>query len=85
MKELFKKYEIATETANEIDAAWETDPENETLEKAFDTAYQAQYNAFIELVNEIVTFTNGQIDKKTAATMIRTKYNELKNLIDRLA
>ena len=85
MKELFKKYETAKEIANEIDAAWENDPENEALENAFDTAYKAEYEAFTALVKEIVKITNGEVDEKTAATMIRSKYNELKNLIDRLA
>ena len=54
MKELLKALQAAEEKANEIDRAWEADPENEALETAFDKAYAAEYKAHEALANEIV-------------------------------
>ena len=85
MKELLKKLEAAEQRANEADTAYEAEPENEEKEKAFDEAYKAEFEAFNELSNEIVKLTNGQIDKATAGTLIRSKRNELKELIARIA
>ena len=85
MKELLKRLEAAEKKANEADAAYEADPENEAKEKAFDEAYKAEFEAFNELSSEIVKLTKGQIDKATAGTLIRSKRNELKELIERIA
>ena len=85
MKELFKKYEMLEAEANRADDAWGADPENEQLEAEFDRAYQAEHEAFTELVNAIVKLSGGQIEHKTAAMMIRAKRNELKTLIEKIA
>ena len=82
MKELLNKLKEAEMMADKADAAWEADPENEELEKAFDNAYEKQWIAFEELVNKIVIVTDGKINKKTAATMIRKKRNEIEMLIN---
>ena len=82
MKELLKTLNEAEVIANKADEAWEAEPENEKLEKAFDEAYRKERIAFENLVNEIVKMTNGKIDKKTASVMIRTKRTELENLIN---
>lgn len=81
MKELLKALKEAEERANKADAAWDAEPENEALEAAFDEAYEAEHEAFENLVNEIVKATSGKIDTKTAAAMIRSKRNELEALI----
>ena len=78
MKDLFKRYEEAVKAANIADAAWEANPESEELEAAFDEAYEAEFKAFDEL-------TNGQIEKTLAATMVRSKMPELKQLIAKMA
>ena len=85
MKDLLKRLEIAEQRANEADAALEKNPESEELEKAFDEAYKAEFKAFEELANAIVKISGGQIEKRTAATMIRAKRAELKNLITLMA
>lgn len=85
MKELLKRLEEAEKKANEADAAFEAEPESEEKEKAFDEAYKAEFEAFEALADEIVKTTNGQIEKATAATMIRSKRNELKALIEKIA
>ncbi len=82
MKELLKALNEAEAIANKFDEAWEADPENEELEKAFDEAYQKEHIAFENLVTEIVKITNGKIDKKTASVMVRAKRTELENLIN---
>ena len=85
MKELFAKWEELNKIANAADEAWALEPENEDLEQAFDDAYEAEWTAFNELLNAIVEFTNGQIDKYTASKMLRSKRNEVKQLLERMA
>ncbi|MCM1578724.1 MAG: hypothetical protein NC078_08015 [Ruminococcus sp.] len=85
MKELLKALQATEEKANEIDRAWDADPENEALEAAFDEAYAAEYKAHEALANEIVRTTSGRIDFKTASAMINKKRAELENLIARLS
>ena len=85
MKELLKRLEEAEKKANEADAAFEAEPESKEKEKAFDEAYKAEFEAFEALADEIVKTTNGQIEKATAATMIRAKRSELKALIEKIA
>lgn len=80
-----KKLEEAEKRANAADQAWENEPENEALEAAFDEAYNEEHTAFTELANEIVKMTNNKIDFATASLLIRSKRNELTNLIGRLA
>lgn len=83
MKEALLKLIEAEKKANEIDAAWGDDPENEELEKAFDEAYQREWNAKGELIAAISKATG--IDRKTARLMISTKRPELEKLIMRTA
>lgn len=70
------------EIANKADDEMMEDPTNEEKEKAFDEAYKAEFDAFTAVANLIVKMTNGQIDEKTARTMVRTKRNEIMNLVD---
>ncbi len=85
MKELMKALEVAEAKANKADSEWEADPENKELEKAFDEAYTAEHKAFEALVEKIVSITSGRIDRKTAATLIRSKRKELESLVSRIA
>lgn len=84
MKELLKALEIAENKSNEIDAAWDADPENEALEAAFDEAYAAEHKAFEAVVEEIVFITSGKIDHQTASAMLRSKRKEIENLVARM-
>lgn len=84
MNELKKRLEelaILEESANKADDAMMADPNNEEKEKAFDEAYKAEFDAFTAVAELIVKMTNGQIDEKTARTMVRTKRNEILNLV----
>lgn len=84
MNELKKKLEELTrleEIADKADAEYESEPENGEKEKAFEKAYQAEYNAFMAVSELIVKMTGGQIDIKTARAMVKTKRNEILNLV----
>lgn len=85
IKDLFKTYEELNQKANEADEAWNNEPENEELEEAFDEAYEKEYEAFENLVTEIERLTNGMIDKQTAGVMVRSKREELKAIVERIA
>lgn len=85
MKELFKNWEKLNVIANAADEAWALDSENEDLERAFDEAYEAEWKGFNELIEKIVEMTNGQIDKFTASKLLRSKRNEVKQLIEKMA
>lgn len=84
LKRLYNLYKIATEAADLADKAWEKDPENEELEKAFDDFYKEQHEASEALTEAIEAFTKGQVSKKTARTILvmnPKKFDELMNKI----
>ena len=84
MKELLERLEKAEQRANRADAAWEQNPESEELEKKFDEAYKAQWDAFNRLAQEIQRITG--TDEKTARWMATTKHRaELKKIINKIA
>lgn len=85
IKEMFKALEAAEAEMDIIDAKYDEEPENEEVEVAWTKAYEKEHEAFTAVVNEIVKISNGMIDSKTAATTIRAKREELKNLISRIA
>lgn len=80
MKELFIKLRAAEEKANRADTAYEANPYDEEIERAFDEAYAEEYKAFTELATAISKYTNGQITEQVAATMLRSKREQLENL-----
>lgn len=84
MNELKKRLEELTrleEIANKADAVYEAEPENKEKEKAFDEAYKAEMDVFMAVSEMIVEITGGQIDSKTARKMVKTKRNEILNLV----
>lgn len=85
IKEMFKALETAEAEMDIIDAKYDENPEDEEIEAAWTKAYQKENEAFMDVVNEIVKMTNGQIDNKTAAMMMRAKRKEIKSLIERMA
>lgn len=85
MKDLIKRYEEALRESDKLDTMIGNDPENEELENLFDEAYQREYNLYIELTNEIVKVTSGKINTDTAKAMIKTRFEDLKNLLEIVA
>lgn len=72
LKELYKKFEKAeaiTESIDDDEAAW-------------DEAYNAEYEAFCELANEIMRLI--KCDRKTANAMIIDKREDVKALVARM-
>lgn len=82
MKHFLETLKTAEMEANKLDELWGADPDNEELESQWDTAYKAQHKAFSEAVAEIVRITSGQIDNKTAASMLRAKRSEVEKLFE---
>lgn len=84
MNELKTRLEELTrleEIANKAEAEYAEDPMSEEKEKAFDDAYNAEYTVFMETVELIVKMTGGRVDIKTAREMVRTRRNEILNLV----
>lgn len=82
IKELLKQLEDAERKANELDELMEENPDNEEIEKAFDEAYKKEWEVFNKLIDEVVKFTEGKIDRKQAYNMIQLKRSELKSIIE---
>lgn len=85
MKKLLAALKAAEEKANKAYDAYDAEPENETLEKAFDKAYKKEFEAIEKLATAICKTSHGMINMKTARTMIRAKRPELEALINRMA
>lgn len=84
IKELIKKYEIAVKESDKAMQEYENEPENEEKEKAFDAAYKKEVWAFTDLANNIRLITDFKIDFETAKIMIKTRLDDLKNLVEML-
>lgn len=80
MKELLEKLSAAELEANRLDGLWDADPDNAELEAQWDAAYKAEGAVFAKVVSELVKITSGQIDRSTAASMLRSKRAEIEKL-----
>lgn len=80
MKELLEKLSAAELEANRLDGLWDADPDNAELEAQWDAAYKAEGAVFAKVVSELVKITSGQIDRSTAASMLRNKRAEIEKL-----
>lgn len=79
--EKLQNLEKAEKAANLAESAWEKEPENTELEKAFDSAYKAEFDAYINAAKYIEYMTGGNIDFMAAKKMIQTKRAELLQLL----
>ena len=82
LKELLKQLEELEKESNRLDNLMEENPDNEEIEKAFDEAYSKEWEVFNKLIDEVVKFTEGKIDRKQAYNMIQLKRSELKSIIE---
>ena len=82
LKELLKQLEELEKESNRLDNLMEENPGNEEIEKAFDEAYKKEWEVFNKLIDEVVKFTKGKIDRKQAYNMIQLKRSELKSIIE---
>lgn len=85
IKKMFNDLEKAEAEMDRLDTLWESDVTNEDFEKAWDACYATLSKRFWKLAEAITTFSGGRIDRQTAATMLRMKRSEIRDLCARLA
>ena len=78
--ELINEYCELTRTCDAIEKEWESNPENTELEKAFDKAYEKEFNKYIECANYIVNCTCGKDNFDRAKYLVNVKGEEVKRL-----
>ena len=77
MLELLNEYERLDELTNVIDKAWDADPMNEEIEKQWDEAYKAEWNALNKILTELEKIG---IDRSTGRLMVQIKREKLREL-----
>ena len=78
--ELIDEYCELVKSCNAIEEEWEKNPENAELEKAFDKAYEKEFNKYIECANYIVNCTCGKVNFDRAKYLVNVKCEEVKRL-----
>ncbi len=63
------------------EAKYTEEPENAELESAFDEAYKAEFDAYINAAKYIEYMTGGAVDFMKAKELIQTKRAELLQLL----
>lgn len=79
--EKLKKLEQLEKVADEAEARYTEEPENAELEIAFDEAYKAEFDAYINAARYIEYITGGAVDFMKAKELIQTKRMELLQLL----
>ena len=79
--EKLKKLEQLEKIADIAEERYTEEPENAELENAFDEAYKAEFEAYINAAKYIEYMTDGNIDFMTAKKMIQTKRAELISIL----
>ena len=82
MKNLLNNYKASLAKVNEIETAYENNPEDERLEREYDKAYNDNFSDYIALAEALVVITKGQISFNVAKTMIITKLDKLEAIIE---
>ena len=83
LKSAYREYKRLKEESDKAFEALEKDPENADLDAAEAKAYKEYWDSSETLAKELVSFTSGQIDMKTARAMLRKKADELDDLFKR--
>ena len=79
--EKLEKLEQLEKVADEAETRYTEDPENAELESAFDKAYKAEFDAYINASKYIEYMTGGAVDFMKAKELIQTKRAELLRLL----
>lgn len=82
MKNLLNNYKASLNKVNEIETAYENNPEDERLEREYDKAYNDNFSDYIALAQALVEITKGAISFNVAKTMIITKLDKLEAIIE---
>jgi hypothetical protein len=80
LHELIDEYCELARTCDTIEKRWEKNPEDAELEKAFDKAYEKEFNKYIECANYIVNCTGGKVNFDRAKYLVNVKCEEVKRL-----
>lgn len=80
--EKLEKLEQLEKAADEAAARYTEQPESKELENAFDEAYKAEFDAYINAAKYIEYMTGGAVDFMTAKKLIQTKRAELLQLLE---
>lgn len=79
--EKIKKLEQLEKVADEAEVRYTKEPENAELENAFDEAYKAEFDAYIDAAKYIEYMAGGAVDFMKAKELIQTKRTELLQLL----
>ncbi len=79
------KLEELEQIADAAEAEYSKFPEDEEKERAFDEAYQKQYDCFMRISTAIVQLTNGQINIASARAIVSGKRDRLKAILSKTA
>ena len=79
--EKLEKLEQLEKVADKAEARYTEDPENAELESAFNEAYKAEFDAYINAAKYIEYMTGGAVDFIKAKELIQTKRAELLRLL----
>lgn len=82
IKELLEELEELEKESNRLEGLLFVNPYDEEIEKAFDEAYTKEWEVFNKLIDEVVKFTKGKIDRKQAYNMIQLKRDELRKIFE---
>ena len=74
--EKIKKLEQLEKVADEAENRWTEQPESKELENAFDEAYKAEFDTYIDAARYIEHMTSGAVDFMKAKELIQTKRAE---------
>lgn len=79
--EKLERLEQLEKAADEAEARYAEEPENAEFESAFDEAYKAEFDAYINAARYIEYTTGGEVDFMKAKELIQTKRAELLHLL----
>lgn len=79
--EKLERLEQLEKAADEAEARYTEESENAELENAFDEAYKAEFDAYINAAKYIEYMTGGAADFMKAKELIQTKRAELLQLL----
>lgn len=77
LSELINEYCRLSEICDDAELDYEKNPEDAKKEKAFDNAYKAQFEKYIECVNYIVNCTAGKVNFDRAKYLVNVEVKRL--------
>lgn len=83
LKERWSEYREAQRISDELDEALENDPENIRIERKWDNAYKAMWDAMNLVLNELGAVL--VIPRNEAYELVMMKEDELDDLIQQIA